>query len=303
MLLNLFYIIFGLGVVMLLTAVVLTFVLHIPDLVDEITGRKARRQIKRIKELNSSTGSIEKASTSDVYKIMQSQGNRGEEVLEGLGISSSMAEIRREVSQEIAEGHGYGSAENLDSSDLSSSDVGSGSDEASEGSDEVEQEVAEEVNGEFSGSEESEDEEKSTGYVGDEEEKSTGYVEGPEPDERSVDSDVGNVAEPDEDEEKSTGYVEDEPGDEKLAGYVGDEEEKSMGYVEEPIEDEEKSTGYVEEESDDEEEDEEKSTGYVEEIEPDDEEKSTGYVEDDSDLDVGIKVLEEQTSLSEEEMR
>lgn len=49
------------------------FVFHVPDLVDELSGNKARRQIKRLKELNAGAGIqvLDKADTKDFYSLVQ----------------------------------------------------------------------------------------------------------------------------------------------------------------------------------------------------------------------------------------
>lgn len=78
---NLFLIMISVGVFLFALAVILTFVLRIPDLMDELSGRKAKRQIKRLKELNIGTGAIEQMSTEDVYMVASSGNLLGEEVV------------------------------------------------------------------------------------------------------------------------------------------------------------------------------------------------------------------------------
>lgn len=68
------------GVVLLTIALVLIFVLRIPDLLDELSGRKAKRQIKRLKELNVGTGSLEGMATDDVYMAISSGSLLSEEI-------------------------------------------------------------------------------------------------------------------------------------------------------------------------------------------------------------------------------
>ena len=79
---NLFLIMISVGVFLFALAVILTFVLRIPDLMDELSGRKAKRQIKRLKELNIGTGAIEQMSTEDVYMVASSGNLLGEEVVQ-----------------------------------------------------------------------------------------------------------------------------------------------------------------------------------------------------------------------------
>lgn len=61
-----------LGASFLFLSIVLMFSLHILDALDEITGRKAKRQVKRLKELNVSTNVLDAASTEDIYKVVSS---------------------------------------------------------------------------------------------------------------------------------------------------------------------------------------------------------------------------------------
>ena len=44
----------------------------VPDLLDELSGRKAKRQIRRLKELNIGTSTIDGLSTDDVYAAIPS---------------------------------------------------------------------------------------------------------------------------------------------------------------------------------------------------------------------------------------
>lgn len=60
------------GVVLLVISLILIFTLKIPELLDELTGRKAKRQIKRLKELSQGTGSLDGMATDDFYITMPS---------------------------------------------------------------------------------------------------------------------------------------------------------------------------------------------------------------------------------------
>ena len=60
------------GVLLLVISLILIFALKIPDLLDELSGRKAKRQIKRLKELNVGTGSLGEVATEDVYQSISS---------------------------------------------------------------------------------------------------------------------------------------------------------------------------------------------------------------------------------------
>lgn len=74
------------GFVLLMLAIILTFALKIPALVDELSGRKAKRQIKRLKELNRGTAGLENMGTEEVYSAMSS----------GSLLSSEMAKLESE---------------------------------------------------------------------------------------------------------------------------------------------------------------------------------------------------------------
>ena len=77
---NLFLIMLSLGILLFALSITLIFALKIPDLMDELSGRKAKRQIKRLKELNISTGAIEEMGTEDVYMTVSSGNLLGEDV-------------------------------------------------------------------------------------------------------------------------------------------------------------------------------------------------------------------------------
>lgn len=59
----------GSGVLLIVISIVLIFVLNVPAMLDELSGRKAKRQIKRLKELNVGTGSFDTVSTSGLYNV------------------------------------------------------------------------------------------------------------------------------------------------------------------------------------------------------------------------------------------
>ena len=68
------------GILLFALSITLIFALKIPDLMDELSGRKAKRQIKRLKELNIGTGAIEEMGTEDVYMTVSSGNLLGEDV-------------------------------------------------------------------------------------------------------------------------------------------------------------------------------------------------------------------------------
>lgn len=80
------FIILGVGVLLFVTSLVLMVVFKVPELIDELSGRKAKRQIKRLKELNEGTGAIEGMATEDFY---MSAG--------GCSITSDIADINDSI--------------------------------------------------------------------------------------------------------------------------------------------------------------------------------------------------------------
>lgn len=77
---NIFLIMLISGILLFALSIILIFALKIPDLLDELSGRKAKRQIKRLKELNIGTGAIEEMGTDDVYMSVSSGNLLGEEI-------------------------------------------------------------------------------------------------------------------------------------------------------------------------------------------------------------------------------
>lgn len=67
------------GSFLFILSVVLVFVFRIPDLLDELSGRKAKRQIKRLKELNIGTGALGDMATDDIYTALPTSGTLLEE--------------------------------------------------------------------------------------------------------------------------------------------------------------------------------------------------------------------------------
>lgn len=63
------------GGLFILIAIILGKAFNIPDILDDITGRKAKRQLKQLKKMNSSTGLLQSMSTGDVYRALQESKN------------------------------------------------------------------------------------------------------------------------------------------------------------------------------------------------------------------------------------
>ena len=60
----------ALSIILLVLALVLAVVWHIPSLMDELSGRKARRQIDRMRKLNLVSSNFSVTDTSEFYKSM-----------------------------------------------------------------------------------------------------------------------------------------------------------------------------------------------------------------------------------------
>lgn len=67
------------GIILLLIALLLSFIWGIPGLIDEISGRKAKRRIKMMRELNYNTGTIDRLNTNEIYSGISTGGSEGEE--------------------------------------------------------------------------------------------------------------------------------------------------------------------------------------------------------------------------------
>lgn len=87
------------GFALLMLAIILTFAFKIPTLVDELSGRKAKRQIKRLKELNHNTAAgMENMGTEEVYSAMSSGSLLSSEMskLEKEGVSAGISNPKKE---------------------------------------------------------------------------------------------------------------------------------------------------------------------------------------------------------------
>lgn len=167
------------GVVLLAISLILIFVLKIPDLLDELSGRKARRQIKRLKELNEGTGGLEGMATDDIYQVLPS-GSLVSDELHPIVTSGN-------VSEEAA-----------NTGDIQKSTSGNVEDSSGNGvsSDEVENTpVVRAVEISEPDSAEEEDEEP------------TDFMDVPE--EGSIESGEKGSTESEEEEEESTAYIDD----------------------------------------------------------------------------------------------
>lgn len=60
------------GTLLLIITVVLFFAWGIPSLLDEVSGRKAKKQVKLLHDMNISSGTIDMLSTDDIYASVSS---------------------------------------------------------------------------------------------------------------------------------------------------------------------------------------------------------------------------------------
>lgn len=115
-----------LGLLLLVIAIILFFVWRVLDLMDEISGRKAKRQIRRLHELNIGTGSLGRMSTTDVYSTL----------MNGVGVvsdSSSINAVSNETPKKIGTADSSYDEDEVATCDMSSEKTGYISDMGEEG--------------------------------------------------------------------------------------------------------------------------------------------------------------------------
>ena len=56
-----------LGFLGIILSLMLFFIWRVPELIDDLSGNKAKRQIKLMRDINSNSGSLERFSTNEVY--------------------------------------------------------------------------------------------------------------------------------------------------------------------------------------------------------------------------------------------
>lgn len=80
------YSMLALGASLIVLSLIFTVVWRVPSLIDELSGRKAKRQIERMKKLNIASSNLNGMDTSEFYKSMRSEYP----LTEGGNISSTM---------------------------------------------------------------------------------------------------------------------------------------------------------------------------------------------------------------------
>lgn len=221
MLFSIFVAMMSAGVLLFILSLVLIFVLKIPELIDELSGNKAKRQIKRLKELNSATSSLDSMATKDIYGSVASGA---------LSLGEMAIEESIKKSVEIVD-------KSVDNSSAIKEEIKTGRVDLSRT---AEDEEATNYMGD-------EDSEQSTGYMSsfpkvgakDDQEESTGLMVEP-PIVEEVEVPTGYIAE----EEQPTGYIDWEQMPEESSNNVEEDEEQSTGFMDD-MEDEDLATGIL----------------------------------------------------------
>lgn len=80
-----------LALLLLIISIALIILWRVPNLIDEISGRKAKRYVKRLQRINSTTNAFDKMSTNEVYMGIPSEMLLDEDFSE-LELGSSVVE-------------------------------------------------------------------------------------------------------------------------------------------------------------------------------------------------------------------
>lgn len=70
MLLTIGFVMLLVGVLLILLSLILMVVWKVPSLIDELSGRKAKRQIERMRKLNVATSGLTNMDTNEFYRSM-----------------------------------------------------------------------------------------------------------------------------------------------------------------------------------------------------------------------------------------
>lgn len=74
------YVLLIAGVVFIVVSLVLSVIWKIPSLIDELSGRKAKRHIDRMRKLNIATGSMNVSDTAEFYRAFSEGEVQGKSV-------------------------------------------------------------------------------------------------------------------------------------------------------------------------------------------------------------------------------
>lgn len=95
---TIWFIMLGSGGTLFTLSIILFFVFNVPELLDELSGRKAKRQIKRLKKLSQSAD-ISDMSTEDIYSSVTSGSllSRELKLLENKDILENTSDLKGKV--------------------------------------------------------------------------------------------------------------------------------------------------------------------------------------------------------------
>ena len=82
-----------LGFLLIISSLVLMVVWKIPSLIDELSGRKAKRQIDRMKKLNIASSSLNITDTAEFYKSMNGQSDFSLSINDSFGNGSELSKL------------------------------------------------------------------------------------------------------------------------------------------------------------------------------------------------------------------
>lgn len=88
------------GLIGLLVSVLLAFIWRILNLIDEYSGRKAKRQIQQLKEMNGGFDSSSSFNTKELYEIIKSGNLAWDTISKGDRVDFEKVETSSAVSEE-----------------------------------------------------------------------------------------------------------------------------------------------------------------------------------------------------------
>lgn len=102
MLLTIGLVMLTLGVLLVLLSLILMVAWKVPSLIDELSGRKAKRQIERMRKLNVATSGLASMDTGEFYRSMvnDSDSSIGSMVDNPYGSAPDMLDIKKTVADD-----------------------------------------------------------------------------------------------------------------------------------------------------------------------------------------------------------
>jgi len=157
-----------LAFICLVGSILLVFLWDIPSLIDELSGRKAKRQIKMLHDLNSNTSSFDRLSTNEIYSSISS-GTLLNEELNNIDRDEVGDYSNNELVEDVEEDStSYLSNENIEEDSTSFMEM-----DDEESTSYLSNEDVEEDSTSYLGSEDSD----STSFLGVDDEYSTSYLD------------------------------------------------------------------------------------------------------------------------------